>query len=110
MRFRDAFRITEQKGDSRFTAACELWSHQFGFELRLMIDGRGLQMSSVVRPSEMLAQIENWKAAMLEKGWRDEGSEPMAPASDEPPDISEKPPLDDAPIPPLTEPGDTEGA
>ena len=26
-----------------------MWSHPFGWELRLEVDGRGLQMSSVVR-------------------------------------------------------------
>ena len=31
------------------TATCEVWTHLFGWELRLVIDGRGLQMSKVVR-------------------------------------------------------------
>ena len=55
-RLRDAFRMTKQKSDRTFAAVCEVWSHQFGWELKLMIDGRGLQMSSVVRSApEMLA-------------------------------------------------------
>jgi hypothetical protein len=68
-RFRDAFRMTKPKADGVLSAVCEVWSHQFGFELRLMIDGHGLQLSSVVRPSEMLDQVEKYRAAMLEKGW-----------------------------------------
>jgi hypothetical protein len=68
-RLPDAFRMTKAKADGVLTAVCELWNHELGFELRLMIDGHGLQMSSVVRPGEMFDQIESYQAAMLEKGW-----------------------------------------
>jgi hypothetical protein len=38
-------------------------------ELRLMIDGHSTQMTSVVRSAaEMHDMLEQWKAAMLEKG------------------------------------------
>jgi hypothetical protein len=70
-RLRDAFRMTKQKGDHVLSALCELWSNQFGWELKLMIDGHGLQMSSVVRTDrEMAATVDTWRAAMIEKGWR----------------------------------------
>jgi hypothetical protein len=69
-RLPDPFRMTKQKGDRALSAVCETWSHPFGWELRLEIDGHGLQMSSVVRSAEeMLTTADTWKAAMLEKGW-----------------------------------------
>ena len=48
-RLPDAWRMTKSKGDRVLSAVCETWSYPFGWELRLTIDGRGLQMSSVVR-------------------------------------------------------------
>jgi hypothetical protein len=62
--------MTKPKGDHTLTAACEVWTNPFGWELRLMIDGHGMQMTSVVRSAaEMLTMVEQWKAVMLEKGW-----------------------------------------
>src|SRR5688572_23464947 len=70
-RLSDAFRVTKQKGERIATAACEVWSHTFGWELRLEIAGRGLQMSTIVRSAgEMLDTSEQWKIAMIEKGWQ----------------------------------------
>jgi hypothetical protein len=40
-RLSDAFKLTKQKGDRTVTAVCEVWSHQLGWELKLMIDGYG---------------------------------------------------------------------
>lgn len=58
-RLPDAFRMTKQKGDRALSAVCETWSHPFGWELRLMIDSHGLQMSCVVRSAdEMLATAD----------------------------------------------------
>ena len=69
-RLPDAFRVTKSKGDCVLSAVCETWSHQFGWELQLMVDGYGLQRSSVVRSArEMITTIEEWHLAMLEKGW-----------------------------------------
>ena len=66
----DAFRVTKQKGERTATAVCEVWSHPFGWELRLEVDGRGLQMSSIVRSyAKVLETAEQWKAAMIGKGW-----------------------------------------
>jgi hypothetical protein len=57
-----------RKGDK--VARCELWSHQFGWELRLMTTD--LRRSQVCRSSEeILNTHEAWRAAMLEKGWVD---------------------------------------
>jgi hypothetical protein len=52
-------------------AVCGLWSHQLGWELRLMIDGSILQRSQVCRsPAEAIATHEQWKAAMVGHGWQ----------------------------------------
>ena len=52
------------------TAVCEVWTHEMGWELRLQVDGQGLLMSSLTRSgAEMLARVEEWHRAMLEKGW-----------------------------------------
>ena len=51
-------------------AVCGLWSHQFGWELRLMIDGGIIQRSQVCRSNEeVLDTQEQWNAAMVGKGW-----------------------------------------
>jgi hypothetical protein len=64
------FTVTKPKGDHVLTAVCQVWTHEMGWELRLQIDGQGLLMSSVSRSgAEMLARVEEWHAAMLEKGW-----------------------------------------
>ena len=49
---------------------CELWSHQLGWELRLVIDGGDLRRSQVVRSNdEILSLTEHWKTAMVGRGW-----------------------------------------
>ena len=54
----------------RLEARCELWSHQFGFELRLTVGT--LVRSQVCRSSdEVLSTQESWKAAMIGNGWTD---------------------------------------
>jgi hypothetical protein len=70
-RLPDAFRMSKSKGDHTRSAVCELWTHPFGWELRLIIGGHGMHMTSVVQSDgEMHATVETWKAALLEKGWR----------------------------------------
>ncbi len=50
-------------------AACRLVTHALGWELRLEVAG-SLQMSHVCRArDEVLDTSEQWKAAMVEKGW-----------------------------------------
>ena len=47
-----------------------MWAVELGGDLRLMIDGHGLQMSFVVGSAdEMVATSEKARAAMIEKGW-----------------------------------------
>ena len=43
-RLPDGFKVTKPKGDHVLTAVCEVWTHEMGWELRLMIDGHGLQI------------------------------------------------------------------
>ena len=53
-------------------ATCKLPSHQFGWELRLVV-GRRLEVvqSQVGRTQrDVLTTGEHWNAAMVEKGWR----------------------------------------
>src|SRR4051812_17390037 len=45
-RLSDPFRLTKQKGERRATAVCEVWSHPFGWELRLEIGGRATDVVS----------------------------------------------------------------
>jgi len=52
------------------TAECELFAHQLGWELRLLT-GQELRMSQICRSQdEVLTTSEQWKAAMIEKGWQ----------------------------------------
>jgi hypothetical protein len=54
----------------RRAAICELWSHQFGFELRLMISGDDLPRTHVCRDQqEFIAVDEAWRKALEEQGW-----------------------------------------
>ena len=58
---------TLQKGQKR--ATCDVWSHQFGFELRLTVS-RELVQSEVCRTQEaMIETQERWRAALEAKGW-----------------------------------------
>jgi hypothetical protein len=50
-------------------AVCELWKHPFGWELRLEAAGELLQTQVCRSQTEWVDLFEQWKAAMLEKGW-----------------------------------------
>ena len=61
---------TLRKG-TRF-ATCEVWSHQFGFELRLMIDDDDLPRTQTCTSQEDLIRVqEEWRAALAATGWLD---------------------------------------
>jgi hypothetical protein len=50
-------------------ATCEVFSHQLGWELRLIV-GPELVQSQVVRTEPALATLAStWRAAMATKGW-----------------------------------------
>ena len=64
----DLFRVTK----NRHKARAVIFSHQFGWEVRLLIGSEEELVSSHVcrRQDEVLSTGEQWKAAMIEKGWR----------------------------------------
>ena len=65
------FHLTKPIGDRAISAVCEVWSHPDGWELRMVIDGHGVLLATVEGSApKMLARVEKWRAAMLEKGWR----------------------------------------
>jgi hypothetical protein len=66
----DGWRLAKVVGGRQRHAVCELWSHQFGWELRLVTDGGEFQRSQVCRSQDgVLSVTAEWKAAMLGKGW-----------------------------------------
>ena len=69
VRLPDAWRMTKVQDDHILTAICEVWAVEMGWDVRLQIEGRGLQMAAFCRSSrEMVDRAEEWRA-MLEKGW-----------------------------------------
>ena len=36
----DCFRLTKQKGRRQLSAVCQLWTHRFGWELQLLVEGQ----------------------------------------------------------------------
>jgi len=49
---------------------CELWTHDRGWELRLVVDGSDLRRSHVTHSSDEIVDVtEHWKAAMVSRGW-----------------------------------------
>lgn len=59
----------KRRGRGQLHATCELWTHQLGWELKLMISGE-LHRSAVCRSQDdVLTAGEQWKAALVEKGW-----------------------------------------
>ena len=64
-----AFTLHKSRCGQQLEAVCRLVSHQLGWELRLEVNG-DLQRSEVCRSTdEVLTRSEQWKAAMIEKGW-----------------------------------------
>lgn len=51
---------------------CLIYTHQFGFELRLLLGSKAdLLRSQVCRSDDEVLTIgEQWKAKLLEEGWR----------------------------------------
>jgi hypothetical protein len=55
--------------NGRTIARCSLWSHQLGWELRLVVNG-SLVRSQVTRQyGEAVDTAEEWQGAMLADGW-----------------------------------------
>lgn len=49
---------------------CELWSHELGFELRLISEGDPMVRTQVCRAADELVRYqESWRLALEEQGW-----------------------------------------
>jgi len=71
VRIADGFNMVKALGWRTLTATCETWTHQLGWELRLVIDGHDLHTACVVRSAaEMVTTIDEWRTDMAEFGWR----------------------------------------
>lgn len=65
----ELFSMHKRRGRGQLHATGELWTHQLGWEVRLMIAGE-LHRSEVCRSQDdVLAAGDQWKAALVEKGW-----------------------------------------
>ena len=64
----DLFRVTKNRRKARAV----IFSHQFGWEVRLLVGSQEeLPSSQVCRTQdEVLSTGEQWKAAKVEKGWQ----------------------------------------
>ena len=66
-RLRELFTLTKPSGAR---ASCELHSHIFGFEIKLIVND-GLVRSKVLRdPEQIQAIADEWRSAMLKDGWQ----------------------------------------
>jgi hypothetical protein len=66
----DLFRVHKNRCGRQLQAVCELWTHQLGWELRLVVNDGQLQRSQVCRSQDDVIDAgDTWKAAMVEKGW-----------------------------------------
>ena len=65
----ELFRLRKLTCNRQLEAICELRTHQFGWECRLVAGGELLR-SEVCRSDDAVrACSEQWKLAMIEKGW-----------------------------------------
>ena len=65
------FTMTKPDGLQTHLAVCEVWTSAAGWELRLIMDGQGLPITTVVQsPDEIRTLIESWRAALQDTGWR----------------------------------------
>jgi hypothetical protein len=62
---REAWRLRKRN----HVAACRVWSHEFGWELRLEV-GELFRTHVCRSTAEILETQEAWKVAMIEKGWQ----------------------------------------
>jgi hypothetical protein len=60
------FSLTKQ---DRSLARCALWSHEFGWELRLMLGGSLIRSQVCREAPEIYAAADEWKSAMVAQGW-----------------------------------------
>jgi hypothetical protein len=51
-------------------AVCRMFSHEFGWELRLEIDGDQIRTGLCRDQDSVFTTFESWKAALCEAGWQ----------------------------------------
>ena len=69
-RLSDGFTMTRPEGIQAHVAVCEAWTNPDGWELRLIMDGGGLSVATVVGTlTELVGLLETWRAALLQTGW-----------------------------------------
>lgn len=56
------------KGQKR--ARCDVWSNQFGFELRLRIGDEVMRSQVVCTQEDLIRVQDNWRAELEAMGWR----------------------------------------
>jgi hypothetical protein len=62
--------MTKSDGIVTHVAVCEVWTNPAGWELRLIMDGHSLPVTTAVRShDDIRTLIDSWKAALLEIGW-----------------------------------------
>ena len=66
----DLFRLRKLACNRQLEAVCLLRTHQFGWECRLLV-GDDLLRSEVCKSEQAVVTCsDDWKTAMIEKGWR----------------------------------------
>ncbi len=66
----DVFTLRSHEENRLRVAVCEVWTHCFGWELRLFVD-REPRRSRVCYDSEQLGETaQMWRAALVARGWR----------------------------------------
>jgi len=66
----EAFRLTRREGVQTLTLVCEVWKQPIGWQLRLVIDGHGLESSAMVYSADLVPiRVAELQALMFERGW-----------------------------------------
>lgn len=55
----------------RKIAVCEVWSHAFGWEIKLGVAGSMIRTQVCRTATEMLETFDQWRAEMRKAGWID---------------------------------------
>jgi hypothetical protein len=63
---RELFTATNTRGSR---ARCVLWSHPFGWELRLDVNGSLIRLQVMRSLDDLTTTADEWKQAMTENDW-----------------------------------------
>jgi hypothetical protein len=67
VRVRITWQLRKQKVTGAIEATCSAWTHQFGYELRLDVDGSCIRSQVARSNDEILTAQEEWRAAMWKR-------------------------------------------